>query len=1330
MGDGTSVGGLNYRITVKDNFSAATEKFRKELIASRQEFRQFVVDMKAMYDLMGAKTDAQRKKVIKNIEKQQVAEEENVRNQGLLLKEDVENWRKWARARGALETKAAARTRQNMAQEKADLSSLMKKRAAEYAKWKAEHQAYSEDEKRAFNKIKRAIDAINKVHAEAIREHRRRAAAADRYLRDESRAWRMYHRTIDQAAAALQRAHRAAIAEDARRTRSAGLMEVAAYREDARRTKARAKGQKSDLDAMNRISFTFRRLIGIFAVFQAVRMGVTYFRQMVESAIALNAQIESATIGYAAILASSSKIVDNTGKAVDAQTAFSASIAISRDQINKLRVDSMRTNATFEDLLVTMQSAAAPGRKAGMSPDQIRRVTVRIAQLAGSIGIRKDQFEEEVRSLIGGTATGRTTRSVGPLGGAERWNREMKEATKAGKAFEFIMEKTTAYALAGEMALDTFTGALTNAKDALALVAGDSSLKFFEKLKALFKDVQALMRGVSPEGAFIINPKALAASSMIFDELAASVELIRGALKDPMLFENTAGSMAAIGASLRTLADVVIGLVQGIQAGLTRIVSIFRVVSNLLGKIVNDSFSFDGAVQGAAKAAGFLLTIVTTISTLSWAIRGAWLAIRAIWITMGKLPGPAKWALLLVASLEAAIRLVTDGENGLAFLVGSVFFKLEQQILLTFARIESAWVSLQSSLTLISLKEEANRKAQLAGDIDEINLAYALNITELKRDPRSEQGILDLLNEQVDAIVARMSKEESPISGILGMSDQERFYGEELVNIHESLADNVELAEKLKESFKTAAENLKDARAGAEGLAASMRSISRKSRESLDKTLEPLLEKQDTALRIAFSGSRALGGTPGAYHKGAILHAFDVVGILRAEMKKLAADYKKIEMLERQAQLVKYAQGAPGTIDALSISNRIAEVEGGPMGAAEKSLKLAKLQVQQEMLVTAEKQKQLAAMIAEFKLQRESEDPKSRLETEQAIAFAMDEQAANAEELRLKIAQIKRKAEEGLGGNLMQPGLTPEQQIARIQNFLSALETGSWGLVEGIKEAFFQLGAALPSSFAIALDTMKSAVKEFASLISDLIVDAFDPTTDTNIMERFARFLQGIAKMVIATLVEMAVAKAVLGLGSILGSSAASGAGAAIPAGAISNSTFVNAAHAGGFINRRGGVDPYFGRRAGYDRGGSVTGRPRHPFYRPSGLHPSDRIPIWTAAGEVVTQEPAVRKYGLRLFDALNSMKLPAEPLRALAANVTAAAVRQPSVPNKVGFAGGGQVQQYMQAPGGGGGGPTPAYIVANEQAAERLMAGGRNAQMLFFRNNRDAVKQALGLRR
>lgn len=336
--------------------------------------------------------------------------------------------------------------------------------------------------------------------------------------------------------------------------------------------------------AFNRISFTFRRLIGIMAVFTAARVVVREFNNIITTAIKFNAALETTRVGMAGLIAAAGSVRDDFGQAlgIDDQVLRAQNIAI--DQMGKLRKDALETAASFDDLSKAFSSAVAPGIQANLTVDEIRKLTVTISQAATGLGLAQDQLAEEIRSIFQGTISARNTRIATSLGIT---NEDIQRAKEAGQLFEFLDKRFAAIARTGKLLMDTFTGQLSNATDAFQQLLAASSQPLFEQLKASFADLQQRIVDLSGD-AVIFKPEALAAFKGLFDGLANGVQGIRAAFAsiDPQGFADV---LNAVGQSL--------GLVA------TTIANAFSIVFNLASPIV-------GVIGSIIEATNKLVTAV------------------------------------------------------------------------------------------------------------------------------------------------------------------------------------------------------------------------------------------------------------------------------------------------------------------------------------------------------------------------------------------------------------------------------------------------------------------------------------------------------------------------------------------------------------------------------------------------------------------------------------------------------------------------------------------------------------------------------------------------
>lgn len=242
----------------------------------------------------------------------------------------------------------------------------------------------------------------------------------------------------------------------------------------------------------------------------------------------------------------------------------------------------------------------------------------------------------------------------------------------------------------------------------------------------------------------------------------------------------------------------------------------------------------------------------------------------------------------------------------------------------------------------------------------------------------------------------------------------------------------------------------------------------------------------------------------------------------------------------------------------------------------------------------------------------------------------------------------------------------------------------------GIEDAAKRLKQEAPDSFQIVSDAMVATAEGMSQTISGSIADAFDPLTDGSILNRVSSFFSSIGRMIIEMTTQMLVFRAVSSFLSPAGA-ASGGSTTAIAQGAY-----------------KGGPTNTFAHAKGFARGG-----------RPSGLHPTDTIPIWTAPGEWIIRAASVAKYGDAVMQRINAGLVDPLALSALAGVRKAASITTPS---GVGRAMGGPVptrsKPRQPAPAPQASGPSVAVIAPSDEAVRRLFNGGRNAVLEFLSDN------------
>lgn len=407
------------------------------------------------------------------------------------------------------------------------------------------------------------------------------------------------------------------------------------------------KSLKETQSLGNRIAFTFRRLFGILAAFTVARRLVQAFTASIREAIQFNARLEQIRLGIASIFLASGQITDAFSGAKTGAEGLALAQKEALRQTNLLKLEAVRTAATFEELSEAFQTAIAPGLRAGLNLDSIRELTVRISQAAAALGVPQTQLAEEIRSLLQGTIRVRDTRIAVALGIT---NADIKRAKELGVLAEFLQERFAAFGVAGVEAEKTFTVAFSNLKDALSLLSGETGLNFFNELKGLIFDIRDSIVEINREtGRLNFNRDAINAATVFFNILQSAAEQTRllGANLDTKELQN-------IGLTIERTANVAFSslrvTIELLVSGLSTASTIFQGIFTII-KDIGDAFRAiipETIINAFSGLAG---------DTLKWVI-----ALKAVAVGIGLVVSVSKkLSIFLVGPILRLIRFIFPG---------------------------------------------------------------------------------------------------------------------------------------------------------------------------------------------------------------------------------------------------------------------------------------------------------------------------------------------------------------------------------------------------------------------------------------------------------------------------------------------------------------------------------------------------------------------------------------------------------------------------------------------------------------------------------------------
>ena len=585
----------------------------------------------------------------------------------------------------------------------------------------------------------RKLTDQEKAHWKAVREGARSAAAAESLRARALKTQKGEQARQNKAAAAAAR--RAAVAaEKAARARKAAAKAAAAASARALRNQKRLNRELARTQGRgNRLILTFKRLAGVFVGFQAIRFGAEALRESITAGIRFNAVMEDARIGIAGMVATIAEVRNEEGKLVEGADKFAAALGIADDQLEQIRRRSLATVATFPQLIEAFQAGVAPGLEAGLSLDEIVTVTERVSQAAAGLRIQQNQLNEEIRSLLRGTAQARTSLVATILfGGAENANKRIKEAREVGNVFEVINERLKILGIAANETQRTFTGTLARLKGVLQFTAGRGSILFFNELKEIMNQVSDIFVKTTRTAEGFIEDVTPRESTVIilgqaFQTLRNIVLLVREFLAG-LKGNEIANFIVIIGAAVELMAALILGALDGAIRGIALLGSLFNALGFALG-----SLDLEQVVELASIIATIAVLAVTAkVAIVGWslvlgfaakaagivriALFGIATVAQVILQGIGKIPGAVFRAAGVVALLGLAFLKVTQAVAGidlaLADLPEVIGLVIEQIASKAIGLAKIVATSIKSAIQ-VAIAEVSNFIADLLEDANE-----------------------------------------------------------------------------------------------------------------------------------------------------------------------------------------------------------------------------------------------------------------------------------------------------------------------------------------------------------------------------------------------------------------------------------------------------------------------------------------------------------------------------------------------------------------------------------------------------------------------------------
>lgn len=274
--------------------------------------------------------------------------------------------------------------------------------------------------------------------------------------------------------------------------------------------------------SMAKISSVFTSLLATTLKWASViagALGGLSLGALIKSGIEYNKTLETSQLGIAAILASTQRVVNEQGRLITGSEKFAASLGKARDVQEQLQIINLQTSATSQEILAAFQGISAPAAAAGIEIEKQLELTKLMVQSTKALGLESNQVVQESRDLLSATVD-RNSQLALALGITSE---QLKQAKEQGRLFEFLSDKLSEFARAGELTQQTFAGMTSNLQDALSRFAGIGFSGLFEALKGHLGDITSELVTIE-NGQIKVNQKWLDMAETISDVLVGALD--------------------------------------------------------------------------------------------------------------------------------------------------------------------------------------------------------------------------------------------------------------------------------------------------------------------------------------------------------------------------------------------------------------------------------------------------------------------------------------------------------------------------------------------------------------------------------------------------------------------------------------------------------------------------------------------------------------------------------------------------------------------------------------------------------------------------------------
>jgi hypothetical protein len=280
---------------------------------------------------------------------------------------------------------------------------------------------------------------------------------------------------------------------------------------------------KEAAGGLNEIVTSLAHSMGLFAVGLS---STAAFGKFIEMGLEYNKVMAQGTLAIGAMASAQMIFTDSSGHQIQGMEKLNAAMGMSREIMEKLRQDTLKTSITFQESLQIFERTSGLLLAKGMTPQQAEQLTVGMIQAAGPMG-RTEMVPMELRMAMMGRIDPRYSPVSMAIGLDAGTIRSMRG--DADKLFDYIMGKLATFKDAGKLQEQSWKGLATNVKDAIEEIAGAATKDtVFEPLKNAMREILGMLRVTDEHGDQIINPEVVNTAKNLMEIFSGILQIAGG----------------------------------------------------------------------------------------------------------------------------------------------------------------------------------------------------------------------------------------------------------------------------------------------------------------------------------------------------------------------------------------------------------------------------------------------------------------------------------------------------------------------------------------------------------------------------------------------------------------------------------------------------------------------------------------------------------------------------------------------------------------------------------------------------------------------------------